>query len=386
VDGFAGWELKRAAAPNLLQVFRAGKWLVLGLGQDKLTLAPVWLQQAKQTQRPLPGLGANLLEVQADLPGLRGWLPILADFPLPPARLTMTGRGENVRTEVRFQFPGKVPWTFEPWKIPTNLVSEPLASFTVARGVAPWLERIRGMKELGLKPIPNQFCSWSVTNEAARLYFTVPIADATNAMKGLAPGVAKMTFSHFGRPIGDFLYISNRAELTWKGVPFIQPFLRAARGPDSEYLLGGVFFLERRHTPAPPDLYAQLGHRAELLYYDWELTGHRLEHSMQLYDLANMMASRRPAPATTASKKWMLAAGPRLHDSVTEITQTAPQELFLVRKSGIGFSGFELATFSAWLDSAGFPFRIDPQPLIGQKAGPVRTNPPAVQPVLPRTP
>ncbi len=386
VENFAGWELKKSAAPNLLQFVRAGKWVIVGLGQDKLTLASAWLQQAKQTQRPVAALGANLLEMQADLPGLRGWLPILADFPLPPARLTLAGRGENVRTEVRFSFPGKVPWTFESWKIPTNLVSEPLASFTVARGVAPLLERIKGMKDLGLKPLPNQYCAWSVTNEFCRLYFTVPVADATNAMKGLAPGLAKLTSQHFGLTSGEFLYVSNRAEMKWSKVPFIEPFLRAARGTDSQYLLGGVFFLPPRHIPAPPDLYAQLGNRADLLYYDWELTGHRLAHATQLYDLANMLASRRPAPATTGSKKWLLAVGPRLHDAVTEITQTAPQELLLVRKSGIGFTGFELATFSAWLDSAAFPFRIDPQPLIAQKAGSNRTNSPPPRPVLPRAP
>ncbi len=386
VDGFAGWEWKRSAAPNLFQLFRAGKWLVLGLGQDKLTLAPAWLQQAKQSQRPLPALGASLLEVQADLPGLRPWIPILADFPVAPARLTMSGRGENIHTEVRFQFAGKVPWTFEPWRVPTNLVGEPLGSFTVARGVAPWLERIKGLKDLWPKPLPNQFCAWGVTNEICRLFFTVPVTDATNIMKNLAPTLPKFAFDRFSHPLGDFLYLSNRAELIWSGLPYIQPFLRAARGPDTEYLLGGIFFHPTRIIPAPAELYAQLGNRSELLYYDWELTDHRLDHSKQFYDWANMLGSRRPAPSTTASRKWLSAIGPRLHDSVTEITQTGPQELFLVRKSSIGFTGFELATFSAWIDSEGFPFRIDPQPLLGRKANPARTNAPPLKPALPRPP
>ena len=31
---------------------------------------------------------------------------------------------------------------------------------------------------------------------------------------------------------------------------------------------------------------------------------------------------------------------------------------------GNGLTGIELATFSAWLDSPGFPYRIDPPPLM----------------------
>ena len=39
-EGFKGWEAKRAQAPNTLQFYRAGKWVVLGLGHERLTQVP----------------------------------------------------------------------------------------------------------------------------------------------------------------------------------------------------------------------------------------------------------------------------------------------------------------------------------------------------------
>jgi hypothetical protein len=67
---------------------------------------------------------------------------------------------------------------------------------------------------------------------------------------------------------------------------------------------------------------------------------------------------------------------------VTEITQTSPQELALVRKSHVGFTGFELATLSAWMDSPGFPLTFEmPARLPGAKPGSpaVRTNAPSTK-------
>jgi hypothetical protein len=357
-EGFKGWAAKRTQAPNTFQFFRAGKWVVLGLGQERLAQLPAWLSEAKRTGRPVAALTNSFLELAADLPGLRPWVPVLAQWPLPPVRATLSGRGENVRTEVRFQYAGKVPWRPEPWKIPTQLVGEPLTSFTLGQGIAPLLGRVKGLADVGLKPLPNQFCAWGVNNEQCRMYFAVPVTDSTNAMHRLSLGVPKWLLATFTNALGDFLYSSNRAELIWSGVPFIVPRLRPEKSGRDEYLMAGLFPLAGNQTPAPDELFAQVRGRTNLLYYDWEITEHRALHGNMFYQLASIVDNRPPPSASRVSQRWLTAIAPKLGNTATEITLASPQELLLVRRSHLGFTGFELATLSLWLESPQFPFDI----------------------------
>jgi hypothetical protein len=358
-EGFKGWGVKRAQAPNTFQFFRAGKWVVLGLGQDRLAQLPVLLADAKKSGRPVAVLTNGFLEVAADLPGLKSWLPIVAKWPLPPVVATMSGRGENVRTEVKFQYSGKIPWTYEPWKLPTNVISEPLTSFTVGQGMAPLLGQVPGLAGAGLSPLPNQFCSWGINHEQCRIFFTVPVNDATNTMRQIAPKFPVFFHSLMTNSQGEFLYVSNRAELILSSVPFIVPMLRPEKSGRDEFIFGAIFPPVPKRTPVPDELFAQLRGRNNLLYYDWEITEQRLSHGKQFYQLASIINWLRVPGTNTASKRWLSAIGPKLGNTVTEITQTGPQELALVRKSHVGFTGFELATLSAWMDSPGFPLTFE---------------------------
>src|SRR5882672_7400381 len=345
-EGFKGWEAKRAQAPNTLQFYRAGKWVVLGLGQERLAQLPALLAEVKKAGRPVPALNSNLLDLAADLPGLRPWFPALAKWPLPPVVATMAGRGETVRTEVRFQYSGKIPWRPEPWKIATNIVGEPLTSFTLGQGIAPLLGLVKPLADSGLNPLPNQFCAWGINHEQCRMYFTVPVSNATNAMGRVSAAVPKFLYSIFPSPLGSFLYSTNNAELLWAGVPFIIPMLQPHHNGRDEYLFGGLFPLGPTHTPVPDELFAQVRGRTNLIYYDWEITEHRLKHGRLFYQLAGILNGRPPAPTNTPSQRWISAIGSKLGNTATEITQTGPQELALVRRSHVGFTGFELATLS----------------------------------------
>ena len=346
IETVKSWETKRSQAPNTFQFARAGKWVLLGLGQDRLTMLPTLVQAAAKSGRPLPLLTNTFLELSADLPGLRPWLPVFAHYPLPPIVATMAPKGEYVRTEVRFQYGGKVPWTYEPFKFPTNLISEPLTSFTLAQGIAPLARSIKGFDQLGLQPLPNQICAWGVRQDQCRLFFAFPVANATNALRRLAPTLPLFVKSYFPNMQGDFLYISNRAEVIWGNLPFIAPHVRPEKDATTEYLYGGIFPRSKVHMPVTNSLYAQVRGRTNLVYYDWEITEERLSHSRGLYQLAALAAWRKPG-TNTASRQWLDKIGSLLGNTVTEITQTAPNELFLARKSHLGFTGFELATLSA---------------------------------------
>ena len=356
-QGFKGWEVKKSQAPDVFQFFRAGKWVVLGLGHRQLTQLPALLTEAAKSGRPVPALKETFLDVAADLPNLRAWFPILSQWPLPPVLATVAGRGDGVRTEVRLQYSGKVPWKFEPWKIPTNVISEPLTSFTIGQGLAPFLRQVKGLADLGFSPLPNQFCAWGTHHEQCQLYFAVPVADATNTMHKLSTGVPKYTYSLVTNLWGTFLYSTNRSDLKLSGVPpWISPMMHPVIDGKDQYIFGGISPLAPKPTPVPDELFAQVRGRTNLLYYDWEITQYRLLHSHQLYQLTSIVTGRRTASTNSISQRWLSAIGPKLGNTATEITQVSPQELVLVRRSHLGFTGFELETLAMWLDTPGFPF------------------------------
>jgi hypothetical protein len=56
---------------------------------------------------------------------------------------------------------------------------------------------------------------------------------------------------------------------------------------------------------------------------------------------------------------------------------SSPQELSLVRKSQLGFTGFELAALMRWVESPGFPLRYERPPSLRDarlKAAAGKTN------------
>jgi hypothetical protein len=137
------------------------------------------------------------------------------------------------------------------------------------------------------------------------------------------------------------------------------PTLHPVKNGTNEFLFGAIFPPLGEVTPVPDELLAQLRGRTNLIYYDWEITEERLIHAKQLYQLACMADSRYLPSTNSASKRWLAAVGPKLGNTVTEIVQSNPQELTLVRKSHLGWTGFELVTLSTWLDSPGFPFAFE---------------------------
>ncbi len=362
VEGFSGWELKKKGTPNLFQMVRVGQWLVVGLGQDRLTVLPAWVQQAAKSGRPGPALNQNWFECDLDCPGLSGWFPILRTCQVPPARLAVDEKGELLRTTMQLRSPQKISWTFEPWKIPTNYISEPLISFTVAQGIAPLLARLKGVPELGLKPPPNQVCLWGQMSEHVQTCFTVPIAAATNTMKQLEPKLHPFVLTYLPDALGEFKWITNRFEMFWRGVPFVLPTLRPIQDSGVDYLLGSLYPIRPTGKPVPPELFAQLAGQPSMLYYDWEMTSERLPQENRLLQIMSIVCERRLPPTNSPTLKWLTAVAPLLGETRTKIARTGDNELTLVRNSQIGLTGFEIALLTRWIESPGFPLSFERPP------------------------
>ncbi len=362
-EKFNGWEAKPSDSSFVIQSVRAGDWTLVGVSRGEASLLPALVKQAVRSGRPVPELKADaLLEFEADTPRLATVLPVLAPLGLPPIQLSVWGRGENLRTEGKLRPGQKFAWKFEPWKIPTNHIPDSIAAFTVAQGVAPLLKNVKPIAELGLKSYPNQFCIWGLDTLQVQTYVTVPVKNATNTIQEIAPNVPKVALKYLDAQRGKFLWISNQAEVHWREVPFVVPSLRPMQDNGQDYVFFSMFPIGRVTNNPPAELFAQLGNRKDLAYYDWEMTGQRLVHGKQTYQLHNLFARRQVPNEKSAPQQWLVALTPLLGNTITELTVVSDQELNLTRKSHIGLSGMELATLALWFDSPGFPFRVDPQP------------------------
>lgn len=361
--GFKGWEIKRGGYPNRVQVLRAGKWMVAGWGSDKLPLSTELLEAAAKSGRLETALATNvLLNLEADLPRIGTVVPAMGNYRFPPVQLSVSGRGEFLRTEAQFRYSQPLSWKFEPWRIPTNIIPEKIVTFTAAQGIAPLLKTIEGVPELGLKQLPNQVSMWGIGDAPGQVFAAFPYENASNAMQKLAHTMPPVLSKRFSDAMGQIGWVSNRAALLWQGIPFVVPYLEPLRVAGTEYLFFGMFPRLVGSNAPPAELFAQLGGRKDLVYYDWEVTGARLPHARQLYQL-NYLARKRLLPdSKSAGEVWLRALGDVIGPTITEISVKSPTELSLVRKSHIGFTAFELTTFSLWLESGGFPLRFEPRP------------------------
>ena len=344
---------------------RNGKWVVFASTADA-TPAKRTLEELKQLGRPAPALSNDWLEVEANLPRWAEKFGWPAQIEWPQAQLTVNGKDAYLRSTIRLHFAKPSPLTFDPWQIPTNIVHDPVISFTAARGVASWLKAQPWFQQFEIKPAPNQAYVWAQQAVPTQTFVTVPAPDARAQMERLGQALMKQWNSNLvARRRGEILLGTNRTEVLWARVPvpLMGPFLRPAPATNGDYLLAGMFPPVPSPNPLPKELLAQVSGRTNLIYYDWEVTEPRLMQWHQMFQLATMLFNRMPNLAMGAGQKWTLAVAPKLGNTVTEVTVTSPQDWLVVRKSHLGFTGIELALLAHWLEGAPFPWEKQPNPL-----------------------
>jgi hypothetical protein len=177
------------------------------------------------------------------------------------------------------------------------------------------------------------------------------------------------------------LWVSNKAEIIVQGLPAAVPSLRPARDKDNQYLFMGMFPLSPKTNPPPPELFGQVLGRKNLVYYDWEFTPERLLQSKQFYQMYYIGNGLHLPGEKFPTQPWMVKISSNLTETATEITVTSPTELTLVRKSRLGFTGFELAGLMSWIESPHFPLQYELPPKRGTIRPPVQrpstNSPPA---------
>lgn len=341
-----GWELEKDRPPNLFRIVRAGHWIVIGWGQDQLPLSDEWAAGR------IPEGGASWLGAVIDWPRLARVFPRLAKFDLPVIHLQVTGSHSNLFLAGQFDLSQPLP-ALEKWQIPTNIIHDPLTSFTAARGFAPWLENQSWARPLLISPEPDQLFVWSLGMMPLQTFIAAPVSNGTNALAQLGGNLSANT--NWERHLmSHFKLETTPKRISLADVPFSAPEVQALSEKNGDFLVADIFpNLPRGKFPSPV-LYQQL-ELTNLVYYHWEITALRLKALPQMTQLALLLTRHRQLQAASPAAKWLNYFGPRMGTSVTEVMQSGPRELSFVRQAPAGLTAVELIALANWLEAPNFP-------------------------------
>jgi hypothetical protein len=357
-QGHYGWSLKKHHDPNFLELTRAGEWTVFGAAQDHNGLIGDLLDRIRQGHAPLvAGTTNDWFVADVDLRQAGNALAWDWDLPkdMPEMSLAVTGDGTNVLMHGRADFPKPLTLDLEPWNIPTNLIDEQQFSFTMVRGFKPWLESSPAWNDLQIGLPPDQICFWALQGFPMQSYFTAPFPDASNEVDRLTDWVLQNQHRWLATD-SPALFGSSKTfnGLEWKGPPFMWPFLRSLTVSNQSFVYGGGFPSPTASPLSLITLQATLS-RTNLVYHDWEMTGPRIEQWIYMGQFIRLVLNKAQLPSDSAGLPWLKAIAPKLGASVTDITQTGPDQLSFTRQSTIGFTGIELHLLDDWLESPQFP-------------------------------
>ncbi len=363
-----GWVLQRTATPNRIELTHAGGWTIVSAAPDNHALLAGVLDWIRHDQLPAVGGGTNdWLEVEADLSRLAAILPPSWHLPaqLPEISLALNGDGANVLTRGQLTLPQPLPLPLAAWNFPTNLIPHLLDSFTAVHGLQPWLSSFKILHVLPLDAPPDRLYFWSRPGAPSQEYFAAPVPDASNQVNRLTEYLLQKSNPWLAaHGYVSFDHSPDANGVVWGHMPTIQPFLRFADTAAGGVIFGGLLPDTHPGTntqdnlyarPSPSLLFARISAQTNLVYYDWELTGSRIQPCLYLGQVWRVVSRHSQLPDESLSVRWLQTITPRLGPCTTSITCTGTNQLSFVRQSTLGFTGAELQLMADWLESPQFP-------------------------------
>jgi hypothetical protein len=372
---FAAESFNGSRWDNGFWLVRANDWVVVGRGEGLSSVRRDYLQQLQKSGRPWPALDKQCFQAVIDFPLLSGNGDSHV-IPLKPARTTVdiTASGNRFHVNAFLSYAEAAVWSPQPWRIPKELVRQPLTSFTAAQGIEPYLQFSDVFSRLATDPFTNQFYCWAQKEMPFESYMAWPVNNASNVLQDIGnkelvilnPLLSK-------RDNSQLTWSSASHQIGWTKSAIMRPFIRASTEKEGDFLFAGLFDPHEGNPPAPADLWAQFESRSDLVYYNWELTSLRV-HQWRLF--AEMLPMLAPVsghgPAQTDKKtplpyvaveNWLAGMEFALGNTVTEVTRTSPDELTVTRSAPLVFTGLELVWLSYWLaDVPAAPFNMNLMP------------------------
>src|ERR1051326_5361388 len=135
----------------------------------------------------------------------------------------------------------------------------------------------------------------------------------------------------------------------------MQPYLKSVAATGEHFVLAGLGPMPSGPRPRPPGLFEQFLEHTNLVCYDWEMTGSRVDACIYIAQFFRFVLHKAQVPPQSLSIAWLHALETRLGNTGTTITQTGPAQLSLLRKSNLGLTAAELELLVDWLESPTFP-------------------------------
>ena len=359
----SGWQLRKHDPPNLFGVARVGPWVVVGAGQDAMSLFNAFIGSLKTGAAPFAVDAAVWGEVWADWPQLAAHLPFPLPVHPPQTHLTITGKDNFIRLHGGLEFDRSLNWRPQPWRIPETLIREPLISFTAVRGVAPVLRQDDFLRQWKFKSVPDEVYLWALDGVPFATFLAVPTADAAGQIQSFAPDLqARYNPLLEQRRLGSLEMSTNRAAISWRGLPIIIPHLSATKDGSNEFLFGGLFPHSPKAKPPPGELLDQIKGHKTLAYYDWEVTEPRLKQWKVLSQLSQLLRRQAPLRTNMLAVQWLNSVTTNLGNTVTELNVSGDRQMTLTRKAPIGLTAYELVALTTWLEATNFPFATPASP------------------------
>ena len=303
-------------------------------------------------------LNGAWLSLDVNWPALGKFFPSVRTLDLPETKFSFAANATDFKIDGKFFFPQNLTAVADAWQLPAKIMDPSFVSFTAVRGIAGWLGKQPWLPDWPLNPVPNQIFSWGLPNAPFQWYAAVPRADATAALQQavgrLEPKLAAAYASHEIQVPLTLSQSGKQAKLT--GLPmFAAPYLEAVDGAAGQFLLAGGFPTGPVGSrPLPPEIFKQLAQK-NLFYYHWEVTAECEPGLLQLSQFSLMVTRHKQLGDQEAAFKWIQMICPKLGNCVTEVRQTAPDQMTFSRKAPGALTTAEFFALANWLESENFP-------------------------------
>jgi hypothetical protein len=216
-------------------------------------------------------------------------------------------------------------------------------------------------QKLRLMPPPDQLYCWAEDGIPFQTYFAAPLPAASNQVWQLAGRLVKNANPWLATNAeGNFQWSTNSPGLVWNGALIISPYLVPVTVNHHDYILGGLYPLTGGSPgPLPVEILRPLRGTVNLVYYQTEQTGPRIEDDFFITQLFRIVFHKAQLPAASAGTVWLKKAEPLLGASTTSLTQTGPAQLGFTRRSTVGLNALELHLLADWLESPQFPHGLN---------------------------